>query len=158
MHLYFPRVHANLTRVAVDNREDAELPGGTELILVVDDNAEVRRTAVDIFGSLGYRVLEAANGHQALEQFAQHPEIALVFSDVMLPGGTLGSQLVQKLRERRTELRILMTSGFSESGIMHRGVLDGTIELLQKPYKVEELARRVRALLDATEETHRVPA
>ncbi len=158
VHLYFPRVHANLTRVAVDNREDAELPGGTELILVVDDNAEVRRTAVDIFGSLGYRVLEAANGHQALEQFAQHPEIALVFSDVMLPGGMLGSQLVQKLRERRTELRILMTSGFSESGIMHRGVLDGTIELLQKPYKVEELARRVRALLDATEETHRVPA
>ena len=135
-----------------------ELPRGNELILVVEDNAEVRRTAVDILGALGYRVLEASNGHHALEQFMQHPEIALVFSDVMLPGGMLGSQLVSKLQERRPDLRILMTSGFSESGIMNRGVLDGTVELLQKPYKVEELARRVRALLDGKEESHRVPA
>jgi len=70
----------------------------------------------------------------------------------------LGSQLVHKLRERRPDLRVLMTSGFSESSIMNRGVLDGSIELLQKPYKLEELARRVRAVLDAKEETHRVPA
>lgn len=158
VHMYFPRVHASLARAAIDASGPQELPTGNELILVVEDNAEVRRTAVDILGTLGYRVLEAANGHQALEQFMQHPEIALVFSDVMLPGGLLGSQLVSKLQERRPDLRILMTSGFSESGIMNRGVLDGTIELLQKPYKVEELARRVRAALDAKEESHRAPA
>ncbi len=158
VHLYFPRIHAALTGANLEAVGQAELPRGEELILVVEDNIEVRSTAVDILGSLGYRLLEASNGHQALEQFMRHPEIALVFSDVMLPGGLLGTQLVHKLRERRPGLRILMTSGFSESGIMNRGVLDGSIDLLQKPYKVDELARRVRALLDGKEETHRVPA
>ncbi len=158
VRLYFPRVHAALARASIEPPGPGEMPQGSELILVVEDNVEVRRTAVDILGALGYRVIEAANGHQALEQFMQHPEIALVFSDVMLPGGMLGSQLVHKLQERRPGLRVLMTSGFSESGIMHRGVLDGSIELLQKPYKVEDLARRVRALLDGKEEPHRVPA
>jgi PAS domain S-box-containing protein len=158
VHLYFPRIHAALTSANAEAFGSSELPRGSELVLVVEDNAEVRRTAVDILSTLGYRVIEAGNGHQALEQFMQHPDIALVFTDVMLPGGLLGHQLVQKLQERRPSLRILMTSGFSESGIMSRGVLDGSIELLPKPYKVEELARRVRALLDGKEETHRVPA
>ncbi len=158
VHMYFPRVHASLARTVVDASAPLDLPRGSDLILVVEDNAEVRRTAVDILGTLGYRVLEASNGHHAMEKFMQHPEIELVFSDVMLPGGLLGSQLVGKLQEHRPDLRILMTSGFSESGIMNRGVLDGTIELLQKPYKVEELARRVRALLDGREEPNRVPA
>jgi PAS domain S-box-containing protein len=158
VRLYFPRVFAAEADSTVDSAVESELPGGSECILIVDDNAEVRRTAVDILGSLGYRVLEAETGRQAIEQFVAHPEIKLVFSDVMLPGGILGSQLAQKLRKRRPEIKILMTSGFSESGVMQRSALDGTIELLQKPYKVEELARRVRALLDATEERHGVSA
>ena len=158
VHLYFPRIHAALEKDSAEANRPAELPRGHECILIVEDNPEVRSTAADILSSLGYKLLEAANGHQALEQFMRHPEIALVFSDVMLPGGLLGTQLVQRLHERRPGLRILMTSGFSESGIMSRGVLEGTIELLQKPYKVDELARRVRALLDGKEETHRVPA
>ena len=108
--------------------------------------------------SLGYRVLEAANGHQALEQFMRHPDIALVFTDIMLPGGLLGTQLVEKLTERRPELKVLLTSGFSDSSLMHRSMLDGTVELLPKPYQVEELARRVRAQLDGKEENQRVPA
>ena len=88
----------------------------------------------------------------------EHPDIALVFSDVMLPGGLLGTQLVQKLAERRPGLKVLMTSGFSESGIMDRQLLDGRIELLQKPYRLEDLARRIRAKLDGIEENDRVPA
>ena len=87
----------------------------------------------------------------------QHPDIALVFSDVMLPGGLLGASLANKLRERRPGLKVLMTSAFSDSAIMHRGMLDGTMEVLSKPYRVEDLARRVRAILDE-QETKRVPA
>lgn len=87
----------------------------------------------------------------------QHPDIALVFSDVMLPGGLLGASLAAKLRERRPELKVLMTSAFSDSAIMHRGMFDGSIEVLNKPYKVEDLARRVRSILD-DEESKRVPA
>ena len=88
----------------------------------------------------------------------RHPEIALVFTDIMLPGGLLGTQLVEKLTERRAGLKVLLTSGFSDSSVMHRSLLDGTVELLPKPYQLEELARRVRALLDGQEENKRVPA
>jgi DNA-binding NtrC family response regulator len=101
---------------------------------------------------------EAGKAHQALEQLTLHPEIAPVFSDIMLPGGMLGSQLEQRLRELRPEVRVLMTSGFSETGMLHRGILDGSVELLAKPYKLEELAHRIRARLDGKEENKRVQA
>jgi PAS domain S-box-containing protein len=159
VHLYFPRTHALIEQASLDGANPADsLPRGDETVLVVEDNAEVRATAVEILGSLGYRLLEAANGHQALEKFMQHPDIALVFSDVMLPGGLLGTSLATKLCERRAGLKVLLTTGFSETAIMHRGLLDGSMAVLSKPYKVEELARRVRSILDEEEETQRVPA
>jgi len=159
VHLYFPRTHALAERASLESGGVAEaLPRGDETILVVEDNQEVRATAVEILGSLGYRLLEAANGHQALEKFMRHPDISLVFSDVMLPGGLLGTNLATKLWERRPGLKVLLTTGFSESAIMHRGLLDGSMALLSKPYKVEDLARRVRTILDEIEETKRVPA
>ena len=79
-------------------------------------------------------------------------------SHSMLPGGLLGTSLATKLCERRAGLKVLLTTGFSETAIMHRGLLDGSMALLSKPYKVEELARRVRSILDEAEETKRVPA
>ncbi len=158
VQLFLPRSPENIQRVARDAGVSTELPSGWETILVVEDNTEVRATAVDILSSLGYRVLEAANGYQALEQFMQHTDIALVFSDVMLPGGLPGPALVDKLRERRPGLKILMTSAFSESSILHRDMLDGTLQLLTKPYRVEDLARQVRAILDENEEMRSVPA
>lgn len=158
VQLFFPRTHANVDSPSVEAGEQADLPRGHETILVVEDNAEVRATAVDILSGLGYQTLEASNGHQALDQFMRHPDIALVFSDIMLPGGLLGPQLAQKLQERRPGLKVLMTSGFSQTGVIHRGILDGSIELLPKPYKVEDLARRVRAKLDGKEESERVQA
>ena len=159
VHLYFPRTQARAERASLEGSASTEsLPRGDETILVVEDNSDVRATAIEILGSLGYRLLEANNGHQALEQFRQHPDIALVFSDVMLPGGVLGTSLATKLCERRPGLKVLLTTGFSETAIMHRGLLDGSMALLSKPYKVEDLARRVRAILDDNEETQRVPA
>ena len=156
VQMSFPRTHARVQQLALNADVPAELPHGHETLLVVEDNVEVRSTAVEILGSLGYRVLEAANGHEALELFAQHLDIALVFSDVMLPGGLLGTSLVNKLRERRPGLKVLLTSGFSDSVIMHRGILDGSIEVLTKPYQVQDLARRVRAILDEQQENKRV--
>ncbi|HEY4370164.1 MAG TPA: PAS domain S-box protein [Steroidobacteraceae bacterium] len=156
VRLSFPRAHARVQKTAVDSAMPAELPQGRETLLVVEDNAEVRATAVEILSSLGYRLLEAANGHEALKLFMQHPDIALVFSDVMLPGGLLGTSMVNKLRERRPDLKVLLTSGFSDSVIMHRGILDGSIEVLTKPYQVQDLARRVRAILDEQQENKRV--
>ena len=158
VQLYFPRSQAGTDAAHAEGPVQMDLPRGAETLLVVEDNAEVRGTTVEILTSLGYRVLEAGNGHSALERFMRHPEIALVFTDIMLPGGLLGTQLVEKLTERRAELKVLLTSGFSDSNVMHRSLLGGTVELLPKPYQLEELARRVRALLDGQEENKRVPA
>lgn len=158
VRLYFPRSQAGADEIQSEGADQADLPRGDETILVVEDNAEVRGTTLEILTSLGYRVHEAANGHQALERFMRHPDIALVFTDIMLPGGLLGPQLVEKLTERRAGLKVLLTSGFSDSSLMHRSLLDGSVELLPKPYQLEELARRVRALLDGKEENKRVPA
>jgi PAS domain S-box-containing protein len=158
VYLYFPRTQAAVEKHSLIDNEASELRGGKETILVVEDNAEVRATAVEVLTSLGYRPLEATNGYQALDQFMQHPEIALVFSDVMLPGGLLGANLVTKLRERSPGLKVLLTTGYTESAIMHRGMLDGSLEVLSKPYKLEDLARRIRAILDDRKESRRVPA
>lgn len=159
VRLFLPRTHADVDYARREVGVPSELPQGRETVLVVEENAEVRSTAVDILGSLGYRLLEASNGFQALEQFMQHPEIALVFCDVMLPGGLPGTSLIARLRERRPGLKVLMTSAFSESTILHRGLLDGSVEVLSKPYQLEDLARCVRAILDEeNEETKRVPA
>jgi len=156
--LYFPRTQSAIDRYSSNDSEVSALQGGGETILVVEDNEEVRTTAVEVLISLGYRPIEAANGQQALQQFTQHPDIALVFSDVMLPGGLLGANLATKLRERRPGLKVLLTTGYTESAIMQRGMLDGSLEVLSKPYKVEDLARRIRAILDEREENRRVPA
>jgi nitrogen-specific signal transduction histidine kinase/CheY-like chemotaxis protein len=158
VHLYFPRTKASGVRAGDSASGPADLPRGSETILVVESDAAVRATAIEVLSSLGYRLLEATNAQAALEQFMRDPDIALVFSDIMLPGGLLGTQLAQKLCERRPGLKILMTTGFSETGVMHRGLLQSAMDLLPKPYKVEDLARRIRAKLDGKEETQRVPA
>ncbi|MBM0103766.1 PAS domain-containing protein [Steroidobacter sp. S1-65] len=158
VQLYFPRSLAATDAARTEGEVQMDLPRGAETVLVVEDDAAVRGTTLEILTSLGYRVLEAGNGHQALERFMRHPDIALVFTDIMLPGGLLGTQLVEKLTERRPGLKVLLTSGFSDSSVMQRSLLDGTVELLPKPYQLEELARRVRALLDGQEENKRVPA
>jgi CheY-like chemotaxis protein len=158
VQIFLPRSTAAVQALAREAPQTTDLPMGRETLLVVEDNAEVRSTAVDILTSLGYRVLEAANGYQALEQFMQHTDIALVFSDLMLPGGLPGTSLINKLRERRPGLKVLMTSAFSESSMMNRDMLDGTLQLLTKPYRVEDLARQVRSILDQNEESRRVQA
>jgi PAS domain S-box-containing protein len=155
VQMSFPRTRARVQQVTAE-AVVPELPHGREKLLVVEDNVEVRSTAVEILGSLGYQVLEAANGHEAMALFTQHEDIALVFSDVMLPGGLLGTVMANKLRERRPGVKVLLTSGFSDSVIMHRGILDGSIEVLTKPYQVQDLARRVRAILDEQQESKRV--
>ena len=147
VQLYFPRALAEPQAARPEGRPAGEPVSGTETILVVEDDGEVRETAIELLRSLGYHTLDAASGPQALQQFMQHPEIALVFSDVMLPGGMIGTQLVQKLRERRPELKVLLTSGFTGDATA-AALADTKHDVLTKPYQLEELARRVRAALD----------
>ncbi|HYM35664.1 MAG TPA: ATP-binding protein, partial [Steroidobacteraceae bacterium] len=154
VHLYFPHTKEAATRSDDGSTNAGDLPRGTENILVVDDNPDVRTTAVEMLSSLGYRVFAAGAGSEALQVASQH-KIALVFSDLMLPGGMSSVALLRQLRLAQPHIKELFTSGFSDSVIAHRSLLDGAIDVMPKPYQLSDLARRVRAALDNAEEQRR---
>ena len=121
-------------------------PTGTETVLVVEDNTEVRELASATISGLGYRVLEASNGPAALDILQRDCTIDLLFSDVVLPDGMNGFELVHKARAVRSGLRALMTSGYAN---IHRPSVDRPdVPLLLKPYRRDELAERIRMALD----------
>ncbi|SFB24550.1 PAS domain S-box-containing protein [Rhizobium sp. NFR07] len=130
-----------------DSQTPSPPPGGNETILVVEDDARVRRVAVSRLTSLGYAVIEAENGVQALAQLERHGDIALLFTDVVMPGGMTGDELANQVRAERPHVRVLFTSGYAEPAIAGRELaLSGS--WLQKPYTARELAVRLRELLD----------
>jgi PAS domain S-box-containing protein len=158
VHLYLPRTNEVTVEVESTTIVTFDMPRGTETILVVDDNADVRSTAVEMLHSLGYRVYEADNGRAALAVSESEDRIDLVFADAMLSGGISSANMIRKLRDKHPHIRALLTTGFSESMITHRSLLDGTIAVLHKPYQLSELARHMRTALDREEERVRVQA
>jgi two-component system, cell cycle sensor histidine kinase and response regulator CckA len=124
------------------------LAHGTETLLVVEDDPDVRQIAVRILAQLGYRVLSAANGQEALPLAGRFEgTIHLLVSDVVMPGLN-GRQLAEQLLRRRPSMKVLYTSGYTEETIVHRGVLEDGISFLTKPYTPRALGDKVRAVLD----------
>lgn len=116
-------------------------------ILVAEDESGVRGPVRRILRAHGYAVLEAADGGEALELAARHQgDIDLLLTDVVMPG-VGGAELARRLRETRPGIRILFMTGFSPEAVATHGVLAPDSSLLQKPFTVEELVRRVRAVL-----------
>lgn len=132
--------------------------GGTETILVVEDDATVRATVVDMLRELGYRVLKACDGPSALELAKAGEPIDLLFTDVVMPGGLRGSDLALAFRDSQPGAAVLYTSGYTENAIVHAGRLDPDVELLSKPYRQEELARKIREVLHRQDDSIVVPA
>ncbi len=123
-----------------------DIPGGTETILVVEDDPRVRRVAVARLENTGYTVHQAGNGIEALAVLDAHPEVALLFTDIAMPGMS-GDQLAKVVRERRPDIRILFTSGYAEPDIAGKQLAaDGS--WLKKPYTARDLAVQLRLLLD----------
>ncbi len=120
-----------------------------ETLLVVEDNAGVREYAVSILEDLGYAVIEAADVAEALHKMSDAPLVDLLFTDVVLPGGASGRDLAQKLTLMYPALPVLFTTGYTRNAIVHHGRLDADVHLLAKPYTQQELARKLRELLDA---------
>jgi PAS domain S-box-containing protein len=150
--LYLPRVHA----VSQDQEEIVpKVASGSkgETILVVEDDEDVRTYSCDSLKELGYTVLQAERADTALRLLATQPEIAVLFTDVGLPGGMNGRQLVDEARKRRNDLKVLFTSGYARNAIVHDGRLDPGVELLPKPFSRVALASKLRDILD----TKRVP-
>ncbi len=145
--VYLPRV-ARPADVRASEAPPARAPTGTERVLVVEDDTQVRGLSVRSLRAYGYRVLEAANGVEALRLAEALGEpIALLVTDVVMPGMN-GRVLAETLQRRQPGLRVLYTTGYTENVIVHHGVLDAGVEMLPKPYTPESLARRVRGLLD----------
>ena len=120
-----------------------------ETILVVEDDPDLRQLTVSIISHLGYQVLEAENGPSALAILAEETPIDLLFTDVILPDNMNGAELAAKAQSQRPSLKVLYTSGYNENVIVHNGMLDKDIELISKPYRRQELAQRIRQILDA---------
>jgi hypothetical protein len=122
--------------------------GGMETILVAEDDEDVRATVVDILGDLGYRVLKAKDASSALSVIESGVSVDLLFTDVVMPGPMKSTELAHKAKERRPDMAILFTSGYTENSIVHGGRLDPGVELLSKPYSREALARKIRHSLN----------
>ena len=123
-------------------------PTGDETILVVEDDADLRDTVVTALTQFGYRALSAANAEKALRILASNEKIDLLFTDVMMPGGTLGPELARRARELRPEIDVLFTTGYAESNVLNGVSGISQSDVIHKPYRNEELAMRVRHVLD----------
>ncbi|ESR26969.1 Multi-sensor hybrid histidine kinase [Lutibaculum baratangense AMV1] len=130
--------------------EPAPASRGTETVLVVEDDESVRQTAVEMLTDLGYTVLEAEDGQSALEILESGAEIDLIFTDVVMPGPVRSVDLADRARTILPGVAVLFTSGYTRHAIDHEGRLDPGVDLLSKPYPREELARKVREVLDRT--------
>jgi PAS domain S-box-containing protein len=125
----------------------AETLRGTETVLVVEDQAEVRKLTLAMLESQGYRLLEAANGSEALSLCERHPgPIHLLITDVVMPGMT-GKELATLLLALRPSLKTLYTSGYTADAIVHQGMLDPGVAYLPKPFSPAQLAAKVREVL-----------
>lgn len=114
-------------------------------MLLVEDDPDVRAVGVSALTQLGYRVLEAADADSALEILAEHPDVAVLFTDVGLPGLN-GRHLADETRRRMPNLKVLHTTGYARNAIVHRGVLDAGIDLLSKPFTTDELGRKLQEI------------
>jgi PAS domain S-box-containing protein len=146
--VYFPRVQGTVTEAAL-RPSIAAVRGGSETILLVEDDERVRTVASTILRRLGYYVLEAPSVGDTLLLLEQHPEtIHLLLTDVIMPRMS-GRQLAERLLRVRPAMRVLYMSGYTDNSIVHHGVLDAGVEFLEKPVTPEKLARKVREVLDA---------
>ena len=133
----------------VEDANEDEVPfkleGGTETVLVVEDDSAVRAFACSALRSLGYRVLEAPDGRAALGVLSKHP-VDVVFSDIVMPGDVNGLELAKTVMVRRPTAKVILTSGYSSRFTDRDGVLS-VVEFLRKPYRPAEIAQRFRKVL-----------
>ena len=147
--LYLPRDRASVAEEVPTLSVQSPHALGAECILVVEDDEMLRGHATEILRELGYRVVEAENGAVALRALARNPEIRLLFTDVVMPGGMNGRQLADQARAMKPGLKVLFTTGYTRNAIVHHGRLDSDVNLVSKPYSFDQLATKIRACLDA---------
>ena len=153
--LYFPRAAA-MGAAGQPHLEEPILRGNDEMVLVVEDNAALRRVAVRQLAELGYRVREADGAHAAIEAIAADDAVDVLFTDVIMPGGMDGRQLADVVARRWPHIKPLLTSGFPGSVVDSGRGFASQMPLLSKPYRKDQLARALRKVIER--ETGEPPA
>jgi two-component system, cell cycle sensor histidine kinase and response regulator CckA len=146
--IYFPQAEPVRKKTASGTQPKLEFQG-SETVLLVEDESAVRTLAGRILREKGYRVIEAADGKEALRLAEGYPdEIHLVLTDVVMPemGGSI---LVSHIKESRPGIKALYISGYTDNAIVHHGILDSNIAFLEKPFSIDNLSRKVREVLDS---------
>jgi PAS domain S-box-containing protein len=146
--IYLPRSKLTVKQPEAPTRIASMIPSGIETILVVDDEVELAVVAQSVLEELGYTVVCADNGPAALKVLAENTTIDLVFSDVVMPGGMSGLDLAAIITNKYPHLKLLLTTGFSVEADSPMSVTESKYEVLRKPYRGMELAKRVRKILD----------
>ena len=145
--IYLPRYVGD----AVDEEGNGGAPApeaaASEVILVVEDDKDVRAYSVEVLRELGYRVLEAADGPSAIALLGGN-HVDLIFTDVVLPGDVTGAVVVARAREIQPEIKALFTTGYARNAIVHHGRLDRGVHLITKPFSFDDLGAKVRDILD----------
>jgi PAS domain S-box-containing protein len=145
--IYFPRVDDTPEKIK-PKTGSGELPRGSETILVVEDEKEVRSVASNVLKRQGYRVLEASNGGIAFLLCEQHSSpIHLMLTDVVMPEMN-GRELAERVAGLHPEMKVLFMSGYTDDAIVQHGILEKNVRYIQKPFTVENLARKVREVLE----------
>ncbi|HEX3915831.1 MAG TPA: PAS domain S-box protein [Caulobacteraceae bacterium] len=147
VRLYLPRLLGDAAAQVVADEALSPRGNDSEAILVVEDNDDVRSNSVANLSEFGYRVLEASNAEAGLALLKANPEVALLFTDVVLPGDS-GRVLADAAVGLRPDLKVLFTTGYSRNALTHHGRLDAGVQLISKPFTFDQLARKVRDVLD----------
>jgi len=147
--IYLPRAVGRDVE-SIEAATAAPVRGGTETILVVEDDPLVRNYVIAQLVGLGYRAIAAANAEEALMLIDQGTACDLLFTDVIMSGSKNGRELADAVVQRRPEVKVLYTSGYSQTAIVHNGRLDPGVLLLTKPYRRSDLAQMIRVALDGT--------
>jgi signal transduction histidine kinase/ActR/RegA family two-component response regulator len=145
--VYLPRFKGIAEELPVFPLEEARSGQRHEVVLVVEDEERMLQLSCDAFRELGYTVLHAAGPMAALRVIDAHPEITLLFTDVVMPEMN-GRQLAREAILRLPNLKVLYTTGFSRNAVIHNGVLDPDVNFISKPFTIEQLAAKVRGVLD----------
>jgi CheY-like chemotaxis protein len=146
--IYFPTIEGELDALNVKKEKDSS-PRGSETVLLVEDEPSVRDLANRLLKQQGYRVLEAANGEEALRlaQDTDGERIHLLLTDVVLPQMS-GKELADQFKSSRPDLKVLYMSGYTDFAVVHQGVLNPGTHFLQKPFSLETLSQKIREALD----------
>ncbi len=145
--IFWPRTSSDATPVRPVSTEATNCQGGSETILVVEDDPSVREILVRSLSRLGYQVLSAAHGEEALQQCRRHTgPIDLLLTDIVMPGMN-GTDLAREIKAVRPDIRVLYVSGYTDDQLAGRGLVESEVHFLAKPFSSQELAQRVREVL-----------